>query len=245
MERQKIFTNRYTEELRSKAVGKDADLADYRKEEFPYDDTQELVLQDKEKPAGLLQRMLDAESDGAAAKELYKAFSGLSPLEASYLPFWAYLSHVDLYPFVCKRWPEVFEGKAVNPSKYIDEHWFGKDIMQCLSGWWWTVHMTVGDDGDFTLTDFIFDKREDLRQNLGTSTLFRHKPFTRSLLRFLNDNPDVVEEAQIPRCRYIIQHFNRLGAMKQLAYLKEKDFDNMLNQLKSEIMAVKTTADLR
>jgi hypothetical protein len=33
--------------------------------------------------------------------------------------------------------------------------------------------------------------------------------------------------------------------MKQLAYLKEKDFDNMLNQLKSEIMAVKTTADLR
>ena len=29
------------------------------------------------------------------------------------------------------------------------------------------------------------------------------------------------------------------------AYLKEKDFDNMLNQLKSEIMAVKTTADLR
>ena len=105
--------------------------------------------------------------------------------------------------------------------------------------------MTVGEDNDFSLTDFIFDKREDLRQNLGVSTLFRHKAFTRSVLRFLKEHNDIINEAQIPRCRYIIQYFNRLGAIKQLAYLNESQFDSILNELKPEILTVKSLSDLK
>lgn len=244
MERQKIFTRKYSEELR-RNVETRTDLTGYSLTEFPYDDTQILVLQNKYKPDDLLNKMLNAETDCQAAKELYKAYSSLSPLEASYQPFWDYLSHVDLYPVVRKRWPEVFNGTAKNSSAYIQEHWFGKDIMQCLSGWWWTVHMTVGDKDDFSLTDFIFDKREDLRQNLGTSTLFRHKAFTRSVLRFLKENTDITSEFQIPRCRYIIQYFNRLGAIKQLTYLNERQFDAILVDIKPNILAIKSFNDLK
>ncbi len=244
MERQKIFTNKYSEELR-RSVETYANLDEYRMSDFPYDDAQVLILQNKYKPEGLLERMLEAPSDCEAAKELYLAYSSLAPLEASYQPFWNYLSHVDLYAVVRKRWPEVYNGSSKNPSTYILEHWFGKDIMQCLSGWWWTVYMTVGEDNDFSLTDFIFDKREDLRQNLGVSTLFRHKAFTRSVLRFLKEHNDIITEAQIPRCRYIIQYFNRLGAIKQLAYLNESQFDSILNEIKPEILTVKSLSDLK
>lgn len=244
MEKQRIFTNRYAMELR-RVVEEKNDVSCYRMTEFPFDDTQVLVMQRRNKPEGLLERMLHANSDGEAAKELYLAFSDLSPLEAAYAPFWDYLSHIDLYPIVRKRWPDVFNETANNPAQYILEHWFGKDIMQCLSGWWWTVSMTVGDDGDFSLTDFIFDKREDLRQNLGVSTLFRHKPFTHSVLAFLRDSPEITAEAQIPRCRYIIQHFNRLGAIKQLTYMDERYFQKALDELRTSILSVKTMHDLR
>lgn len=239
MERQKIFTGKYSEQLSSKVEA--GEHTGYHAENFPYDDTQVLVLQSIYKPEGLLEKMmnaLEASDDCTAAKELYKAYSMLTPLEASYQPFWDYLSHVDLFQVVQKRWSDLKNAK--NPTTYIKEHWFGKDITQCLSGWWWTVCMTVGDNDDFTLTDFIFDKREDLRQNLGTSTLFRHKAFTRSLLTFLKDTPEVIEEAQIPRCRFIIQYFNRLGSIKQLTYLKEKDFQLMLKDLKPKILEIKS-----
>ena len=244
MEKQRIFTNRYASELR-RNVEEKSDVSCYHMKEFPYDDTQVLVMQNRNKPEGLLERMLNANSDCEAAKELYLAYSDLSPLEAAYTPFWDYLSHIDLYQVVCKRWPEVFNETAGNPSTYILEHWFGKDIMQCLSGWWWTVNMTVGDDGGFSLTDFIFDRREDLRQNLGVSTLFRHKPFTRAVLAFLRDTPEITSEAQIPRSRFIIQHFNRLGAIKQLTYMDEEYFRKALIELKSSIMAVKSLQDLK
>ena len=241
MEKQKIFTGKYSEQLSSKVDA--GEHAGYHADCFPYDDTQVLVLRSIYKPEGLLERMmaaLESSDDCTAAKELYKAYSMLTPLEASYQPFWDYLSHVDLFKVVQKRWGDL--PKVKNPSTYITEPWFGKDITQCLSGWWWAVNMTVGENEDFTLTDFIFDKREDLRQNLGTSTLFRHKAFTLSLLNFLKNTPEIIEEAQIPRCRFIIQHFNRLGSIKQLAYLKEKDFMLMLNELKPKILEIKTSS---
>jgi hypothetical protein len=239
MERQKIFTNKYSELLNIKV--EEGEHSGYLEDSFPYDDTQVLVLQSIYKPEGLAEKMINAleESDDCtAAKELYKAYSMLTPLEASYQPFWDYLSHVDLFKVVQKRWCDL--QKAKKPSTYIKEHWFGKDITQCLSGWWWTVYMTIGENEDFTLTDFIFDKREDLRQNLGTSTLFRHKAFTRALLTFLKNTPEIISEAQIPRCRFIIQHFNALGAIKQLTYLKEKDFLLILDELKPKILEIKS-----
>jgi hypothetical protein len=242
MPRQKIFTKQYSNDLLIAASSQD-NIYNYSQEKFAYDDIQTLDLVDFVKPDGLAERMLAADNDCDRAKELYKAFSSITPIQASYQPFWDYLSHVDLFQVVQKRWPDV--AKAKKPSVYIKEHWFGRDIMQCLSGWWWTVAMTVGENNDFTLTDFIFDKREDLRQNLGTSTLFRHRDFTRALLQFLKDTPEIINEHQIPRCRFIIQHFNRLGSVKQLTYLNEADFKSLLEGLKPQILAVKSLSDLR
>lgn len=243
MEQQRVFTNGYVSTLLD-AVSK-GDLEAYSDlDHFAYDESQYLIVEDLIKPQNLLSQMMAAETDGEAAKALFRAYARLTPVQAAYDPFWVYLSHVDLYGFVRRRWPDIETDKR--PSNYVKEHWFGKDIMQSLSGWWWTVYYTVGEDKeDFTLTDFLFNRREDLRQNLGTSALFRHRPFTRALLSFLIDNDDITKESQIPRCRFIIQYFNRQGAIKQLAVMDEQYFKTQLSALKPQILGIQTLQDLK
>lgn len=244
MEKQHIFKNKYVQTLKE-TVENGGDISGYQADIFPYDETQLLVLPNRTKPEKLLDKMLAAESDFDAAIALFTAYRDLEPIEASYAPLWDYLAHVDLYPFVKKRWPKAFEPET-NSRQYILDHWFvsGRGLMRhSLSNLWWTVSMTI-DGEDISLTEFIFDKREDLRLALGISTLYRYRPFTRGLLRFLKDNPEVTAENTLARERYIIQYFNRLGSVKQLAFLDEHYFIKTLNEMKTKIMSVSSRDDL-
>ncbi len=244
MEKQFIFTNKYISILRENV--ENGIIDSYREDVFPYDESQLLILPKRSKPENLLDKMLAAETEFDRAVTLYSAYDDLTPLEASYAPFWDYLAHADLYPFVKRRWPKAFD-EGVNSQQYILDHWFvtTRGLMRhSLSNLWWTVAMTRGEDGDLTLTDFIFDKREDLRLALGISTLFRHKPFNRGILRFMKDNPELFSEHSAAKERFIIQYFNRLGAIKQLAFMKEPFFIETLTELKPRIMAITSREDL-
>ena len=53
----------------------------------------------------------------------------------------------------------------------------------------------------------------------GPSTIFRHREAVIGILEFLVENPDISNVHFSSRCIYIIQYFNRLGAVKQLAYM--------------------------
>ena len=94
------------------------------------------------------------------------------------------------------------------------------------------------------MTKFLFDKREDFRLALGASTLFRHRPYTQGVMKFILDNPDVVKEYELPRERFIMQHFNRLGAVKQLAAMPDDFFYNELVKIKDDILKIKSIDDL-
>lgn len=245
MERQHIFTTKYTLILRER-VEKGGDISGYAQEEFPYDKDQLLVLQNHLKPEKLLDKMLVDDSDLSAAIALHSAYKDLTPLEASYGPFWEYLAHADLYKFVKKRWPKAFVEGAGN-RQYILDHWFvaGRGLMRhSLSNLWWTVEVTKGDEEDYSLTEFIFDKREDLRLALGISTLFRYRPFTRGILRFLKENQDLTSDYTLPRERFIIQYFNRQGSIKQLACMDEEFFVRTLDGLKPRIQEITSRDDL-
>ena len=63
-------------------------------------------------PDDLLEKMLPYAVSGAqeeynAAIALYEAFKDLTPLQASYKPFWLHLSHVELMDYMVARWPAV------------------------------------------------------------------------------------------------------------------------------------------
>ena len=244
MDRQFIFTNKYTNILRENV--ENGIIDGYRKDVFPFDESQLMVLPKRARPDNLLGKLLAAETEFDRATTLFSAYNDLTPLEASYAPFWDYLAHADLYPFVKKRWPKAFE-EGTNSRQYILDHWFVETrglMRHSLSNLWWTVAMTRGEDDDLSLTEFIFDKREDLRLALGISTLYRHKPFNRGILRFMKNNPEIFSEHSAAKERFIIQYFNRLGSIKQLAFMKESFFIETLTELKPRIMAITSRDDL-
>ena len=65
-----------------------------------------------------------AGSDYEAGKILFEAFKDLTPMQAAQSHFWQYLSHVDLYEYMRRRWNKVDE-QDCDPN-YIAEHWFYK-----------------------------------------------------------------------------------------------------------------------
>ena len=247
MKPQKIFTPGYAETLR-KRVASFGIVSDYGDKEFKYDDARVNYVLGLEQPDNLLQKLLDAESSCDAAIVLYESFPDLTPILASYAPFWEYLAHVDLYEYVRKRWPKISD-EGIIEQQYILDHWFvTKGLMRhALATLWWTVSMSV-DPSDpvdkYKMTKFLFDKREDFRLALGASTLFRHRAYTQGVMRFILDNPDVVKEYELPRERFIMQHFNRLGAIKQLSAMPEDFFYNELVKIKGDILKIKDINDL-
>ena len=133
MELQRIFKNPYLKQLRDNII-----VDDYRKEEFPYDDTQTKALANVYKPEGLLEK-LDPTDDFKTAKALYEAYKDVSPLVASLPNLWVYLTHVDLFQYVQKRWPKIYE-------KEVDE----KGIPL-------TAHLVELEDGSLAYEDVLED----------------------------------------------------------------------------------------
>ena len=114
MELQKVFKHSYMDELR-----KNIHISDYQGESFPYDPSKVKALANVYKPEGLLER-LDPEDDFTSAIEIFKAYDSVTPLLASLPDLWVYLAHVDLFPYVQKRWPKVLDGSA--DEQYVLNH---------------------------------------------------------------------------------------------------------------------------
>ena len=96
-----------------------------------------------------LSQKLRVDNDFESAIQLYEAFKNLEPIQASDERLWTYLSHVDLYPYMIKRWNSAYLGTAKDSRSYIFDHWFLKStihselLRHALSGLWWAVFLSV------------------------------------------------------------------------------------------------------
>lgn len=213
----------------------------YIKGEYILDNSLIKSLSGIYQPDGLPEKM-DPENEYNSALALYEAYKSLSPLMASNEAFWTYLAHSELYSYVKKRWPNVSSDKF-DSTNYIKRHWFVSAGLHrhSLAGLWWFVHQTIDESNSdkYHLTKIILGPQtEDLRANLGSSTLFRSKSFTHGVLSFLEEHPEVMADNFTMRNRYIIQYFNRLGSYKEIAYLDEASIKNELNKLLITLMNI-------
>lgn len=99
---QYIFKKKYAKELQN-----GIDIKNYSADEFAYDKTQTKVLSNiycvnENLEADLIKNV---GNDFEAARILYEAYPDLNPLVAAMPEFWIYLTHVDLFRYVKKRWP--------------------------------------------------------------------------------------------------------------------------------------------
>ena len=202
-------------------------------------------------PEDLLGHMLPyavstAQEEYNAAVALYEAFKDLTPLQASYKPFWLHLSHVELMDYMVARWPMVKDDDITNDEriKIVNAHWFHpSSIRNHLEGLYWLVRCSVviKDDGtlDYTFTKFLFSRTKLGNRGVGASFLFRYPDAVKGILRFYMENENtLLTPAFEDKTDHCIQLLNGKGAVTELSLWKEDDFYNYLESRREEIGAI-------
>ena len=238
---QKVFKEAYVEVLRNSV-----DSEKYAGDAFEFDQTQVKYLANVQQPSDLRSKM-DPGNLFESAKALFEEYKDLTPLAASKIELWTYLSHVDLFDFMQKWYPEVTEGKA--DAKFIRDRWFRSPkgtIRSSLAGLWWSVYCSIDENrkDKYELTRVLF-RNDNIRTHyFGPSTIFRHREAVIGILEFLVENPEISNVHFSSRCIYIIQYFNRLGAVKQLAYMDRSFFKEELMKKKNVLLTVTSKAQV-
>lgn len=242
--KQKIFRDRYVNELKKKVQS--AEILNYYKSiEFVYDKNEVLPVQNINIPKDLL-GSLDVGNDFRTAIAIYEAYENLEPIQASDERLWTYLAHVDLYPYMIERWPEVYKGDSINPSKYILDHWFlissaqSNLLRHALSGLWWSVHLSVDDEREnkYELTEILFRQLDFPTRTLGTYKLGRHKEAVLGILEFIQENEDLFKTKFEPKTRFVTKHLNVIGGVKPLSYFRRDFFKSELEKVSDSISLI-------
>jgi len=185
--------------------------------------------------------MLQTTNDCEAAITLYEAYKDLSPLQASQESFWIYLTHVDLFQYVKKRWNKEI---TVN---YVQDHWFfrGKKhemLRNALTELWWGVYLTVDNDNaadPYYFTKILFSNAQIIFRIL-PNTFARHKEAVFGVLQFIEDHKELKSRNSTDdRASFAAQYIKQLGGAKQLAILNRKDIYNALEEVKYDYLNFK------
>ena len=242
--KQQIFRERYVQELK-KNVQSGEILGHYNSKEFVYNKNEVLLVQNVANPKNLL-NSLDIKDDCKTAIAIYEAYNILEPIQASDERLWTYLAHVDLYPYMIERWPEVYNGTAANPTKYILDHWFLSSSAQsnllrhALGGLWWSVHLSVDEEREnkYELTEILFRQLDFPTRTLGTYKLGRHKEAVLGILEFIQENEDLFKSKFEPKTRYVTKHLNVIGGVKPLSYFRRDFFKSELKKVSKSISMI-------
>src|SRR5690606_22561651 len=105
----------------------------------------------KDLVADMISAFEDNETEFEAGKLLFENLK-LSPKQASDIGFWTYHNHYTFYPYLTKRWSDLWEDEVINPSTYIINHWIqsnssqGELMKYPISGLWWSFYLTVDEE---------------------------------------------------------------------------------------------------
>ncbi len=238
----KIFKPAYADQLR-REIEKGVGVERYSKDVFPIDENELVPVVGIEKIDAFADKMSPKQEDDiVSAKVLYESLGMLNLAQASYKPFWESLSHIDLFPYVQKRWPKVTE-QGFGEKQYILDHWFvtKRPMRHALAGLWWAVNQTIDNNNTtnpYYLTEYLFKHVDFRTRRLGSSTLFRYKPAVQGILQFMYECDELNDTYFEGRANYIIMYFNQMGAVRQLASLPQEFFYEELKRKKDDILKI-------
>jgi len=244
---QKIFKEGYASALNNK-VSRGEELSLYLNADFAYDESETDWVGGLVQPEGLLDKMMalsDKSQDFQAATTLYESFRELRPVVASEKPFWIYLGHADLYPYMHKRFQNdvtrLLQKDPTKPSVILNRWFFPREFVRNhLAGMWWDVKCTIDetDSDPYIYTRTLF-KYYDMRSiNFANFKMFRNKEQVKGILKCIGEHPEIFDIYSQNRVRYVTKYFNRLGGTKQLIALPWEFFYNTVVSLLDEISQV-------
>lgn len=224
MAKQKIFRTLYTQKL-LEDLSENTNVEKYRQPVFDYDEDAVLTMAGIESVVdqGLPSNMRPND-DFESSKAVYMALNKLTPIQASDPRLWTYLTHVDLYEYMTKRWRDFISGET-NKTDYLIDHWFVKTpSQQCLmrnaiSGLWWAAYLSydVSRSDPFELTAVFFKDLDLPTRTIGTYRIGRHKDAVKGVLQFIKDFPEVMSSHYEKKTRFIFKRFNVIGGSKPLS----------------------------
>lgn len=245
MAKQMIFKEKYINLLKKNLNLKNM-LNYYKNNEFIYDKKQVLMLPNIDSDPDLINR-LDISNDFKTAIEIYEAFSNLEVIQAADERLWTYLSHVDLYSYMIKRWDGVYSNKIPDEKKYILEHWFihgsGQSglLRNSFSGLWWGVYLSVDNsrgEQKYELTKILFRQLDFVTRTLGAYKLGRHKEAVIGILEFIEENDSLFKTKFEDKTRFITKHLNIVGGAKPVAYYERSFFKSELLKVYRKISEI-------
>ena len=233
--RQFIFQKDYTEELLKKI--KQNDFSAYHVDKFDYceDATFSIEIDRRDDLLDAMLQYATPQSDYEAAITIFEAFPDLTREQANYLPFWAYLTHVDLYPYMIKRF---CNGASPNETDIKINWWHTNVMRRGVSNLWWSVKQTIDEShptDKYHYTKYFFKHLDFRQRRMGSSTLFRHREAVIGILKFLEEN---IKDYFEGRSNFIMMYFNKQATLRQLAICNRDDFYNELLEIKSDILKV-------
>lgn len=247
MATQKTFTDSYARTLNDK-VSRGEDLQLYLNNTFVFDESQTQWVGRLVQPDGLLDNMLnhsDKSQDFLAAITLYEGYRQLCPVLASEKPFWIYLGHVDLYPYMHKRFlndvTRILQKDPTKSSAILNRWFFPREFVRNhLAGMWWDVKCTIDetDSDPYIYTRILFNYYDMRSINFANFKMFRNKAQVKGILKCIGEHPEIFNTYSQDRIRYVTKYFNRLGATKQLIVLPWNFFYNTVESLLDEISIV-------
>ena len=244
---QKIFTDGYASTLTNK-VSRGEELSLYLNKEFVFDESETGWVGGLVQPEGLLDKMMDLSDksqDLDAAITLYESFRQLRPVVASEKPFWIYLGHADLYPYMHKRFlndvTRLLQKDPNKPSVILNRWFFPREFVRNhLAGMWWDVKCTIDetDSDPYIYTRTLFRYYDMRSMNFANYKMFRNKEQVKGILKCIGEHPEIFDTYPQDRIRYVTKYFNRLGATKQLIALPWEFFYNTVESLLNEVSQV-------
>ncbi len=238
MEKQLLFKEKYVHKLKE-----DVKADRYSYNEFVYDKDQTLMMANIIRPVGLVGK-LDPTNDFHTAMSVFEAFRNLEPIQASDERFWTYLTHVDLYSYMTKRWDAIYKEATDDKVGYIRTHWFLPSSIQsellrhALAGLWWAVYLTVDEnrkENKYELTKILFRQLDFTTRTLGAYNLGRHKEAIIGILEFIQENEPLFKTRFQEKARFVTRHINLMGGVKPIAYYDRFFFKIELQKISTDI----------
>lgn len=245
-ELQKCLRESVVNYLKENIINGDSRDRYINKEPFEFKDKDIIKLANIYKPQGLDKKMMKAETDYHAAIVLYEAYPNLTPVLASYEPFWTYLTHIDLYEYTSKRrqWT-----KESSTDSMIDYWCFGSAPLfrNAVANLWWSVYRTVDEERDdkYEITKLFFRNATMRTRTLGTSLFSRNKEALIGILEFVDEYIDEFQVSLEIIIRFIATFFNRLGAIKELSYFDRYDYRSYCEKIKPNLLKITMLDDLK
>jgi len=243
MEFQKIFKSKTIHTLKSSILSDKILAANYLNKKLDFKES-DFLLNRSICVDGQMQLIIpDANKnyDFENAKIIFERYKTISPVEASDERLWTYLSHVDCWDYMKKRYSKEKQKKE-KQKKYLINHWLLDGISpnslmrHGISLLWWGAFTTYDKNkaDPYELTKELFSML-DYTRTITTGSLGRNKNFTHAFLEFVLENKELFKRNKEAKVRFAMRKMNSIGGYNIISSLEKKEIKDILSKYKKSM----------